>query len=83
MAPVELFEYVENVVETHGPCVPADLTGLTFKILQLSESKFLCLFLAYFSAIRSPVERQLAGGFTIEVGLSRALLGFSNFSLEI
>ena len=28
---------------------------------------------AYFDAIRSPVERQLAGGFTIELGLTRAL----------
>ena len=27
----------------------------------------------YFSAIRSPQERQLAGGFTIELGLNRAL----------
>ena len=31
------------------------------------------LFSDYFSAIRSPAARQLAGGFTIELGLSRAL----------
>ena len=41
------------------------------------------MFSAYFSAIRSPIERQLAGGFTIEVGLSRALLGFATFSRKM
>jgi len=53
---VELYTYVENKVETHGPTVP--------------ESPELN---AYFDAIRSPVDRQLAGGFTIELGLTRAL----------
>jgi len=53
---VELYTYVENKVETHGPMVP--------------ESPEINV---YFDAIRSPVDRQLAGGFTIELGLTRAL----------
>ena len=58
-------------METHGPMVPEspELNGSFFLLLIV----FLILSLAYFDAIRSPVDRQLAGGFTIELGLTRAL----------
>jgi len=71
---VELYTYVENKVETHGPMVPEspEING-SFLVLLFLSFKKIFPFLVYFDAIRSPVDRQLAGGFTIELGLTRAL----------
>ena len=57
-------------METYGPAVPAQLNGFFLLLLFLLNKKKLE---AYFDAIRPPGERQLAGGFTIELGLTRAL----------
>ena len=70
MKHVELYSYAEMAMETYGPSVPAQLNGF---FLLFFSSLFKMSVEAYFDAIRPPGERQLAGGFTIELGLTRAL----------
>ena len=71
MKHVELYNYAEIDMETYGPAVPAQLNGFfSSSFISFSKQKKLE---AYFDAIRPPGERQLAGGFTIELGLTRAL----------